>query len=344
MADQETSLFSDTVPMFAVTELAEPLPSSDDLWRAKDAQQWVQIFEPTYERPSCSASLTSRNRAMSLKGLFRLFLDDGVVSKRIELTALHLRLLLLPLQCSVHQARELLSCFPDKTAVRRGSKNITAASTRVQLKDASTLLQRWYTLSERYLRTKPVCPVMQANLVIFHIISLNTITCFPEIERLARRDEGEMTDEHLPTLHKRCIMDVEEATIHCGQILRIVRSMSPCVRPPWWAGAVYRVALTLWTITLNHGEAVRDGQQQRDSWGPNFPVDVHPPSYPVIAGYLADKKGMPHLTQPNGSPLFLDNPLNLLSHCTEVIATGTATQFTDGLRLKLSRLAQDGNR
>lgn len=343
MLDQETSLFSDTKPIFDITELAEPLPSPEELWQAKTWQEWSNIFDQAYEDPTSLASITSKNsRPMTLKALFKFFLDDGIISKRIELTPLHLRLLLLPIQGVVHQARELLSCFSSKAVVRRGSKNVTAASSRVQLRDASALLRRWFILAERYMWTKTVCPMMQASLILFHLVSLNTIVSLPEIERLARRDELEMTDKNF--LHSHCSMDTEEAIVHCGQILRIVRSMSPWVRPPWWAGAVYRVALTLWTVTLLRRDAVSDAQHQLAASEYRVPVDVLPPQHAIIAGYLADKKGIPHLTQDDSSPLFLDSPVDVLVHCVGVIASGTATMFTDGLRIKLSRLAQDVNR
>lgn len=330
--------------MFAVTEVGEPLPSSDALWHASNAKTWAREFEKLYEYPNNAVSTGPANRPLSLRGLFRHFLEDGIVSKRVELTPLHLRLLLQPLQSLVYQARQLLSCFPDKTAVRRGSKSVTAASTRVQLKETSTLLQRWYGLADRYMRTKAMCPLMRANLIIFHLISLNAVSNFPEIERLARRDESELSDQHLPSLHKRCITDSEEAIVHCGQILRLVRSMSPTIRPPWWAAAIYRVALVLWTVSLNHGDAPTGEVQNYVTWETSFVVDVHPPQHPLIAQYLAEKQGTPLLTKTDGSQMPISDPLSLLLHCTQVIAEGIATRFTDGLRLKLSRLARDGSR
>lgn len=344
MVDAEVSIFHDTAPMFSVTEFGEALPSADGLWHSKTAQEWAQNFEQAYERPTTHASIGPDNRPLSLRGLFRTFLDDGIVAKRLELTPLHLRLLLQPLQCLVYQARQLLSCFPDKSAPRRGSKNVSSASSKNQLREASTLLQRWYSLADRYMKTKPACPTMQANLIMFHLISLNVVTAFPEIEQLARRDEGELSDQRLPALHKRCINDTEEAIVHCGQILRLTTSMSPTVRPPWWAASIYRVALVFWTVSLNIGDSLGKRPGTYPSYESSFQVDTDSPQSPMIARYLTEKEGTPLLTKGDGSTIPIDDPLSLLLHCTQILSEGVATRFTDGLRLKLSRLAKDGSR
>lgn len=336
MIDQETSLFHDIAPMLSVTEFGEPMPSSDALWRAKSAEEWASIFEEAHEQPKNYESIGTGSRSMSLRSLFRLFLDDGIIAKRIELTPIHLRLLLHPLQSLVYQSLQMLSCFPDKTAIRRGSKSITAASTKGQLKEASALLQRWYGLADRYIKTKPMCAMMQSTFVIFHLISLNAVTNFAEIEQLARRDEGELSSQRMPILHKRCITDAEEATVHCGQILRLVQTMPPSVRPLWWAGAVYRAALVLWTISLNNGNAPK--------YDSSFSIDMLTPQHPTILRYLAEKEGTPLLTKLDGTLLAIDDPLALLLHCTQIIEVGLPTKFTEGLRLKLTRLAKEGSR
>jgi len=251
MVDQDLSLFYDTAPLFSVTEFATPMPDSDGLWHASSASQWSSTFEQVHEFAGGYSSIGSGARPLSLRDLFRHFLDDAMVTQGIELTPLHLRLLLHPLQSLVCQFRQLLSCFSDNPGARMG-KSVTAASTRVRLEEVQAMLQRWYALADRYMKNNPMCPLMQANLIVFHLVSLNTVTNFPEIERLARREGVDGTYQQLIWLHKRCISDVEEAIFHCGQILRLIRSMPRSIRPPWWAGSLYRVALILWSDSLMH--------------------------------------------------------------------------------------------
>jgi len=344
MVDQDLSLFHDTAPLFSVTEFNEPMPDSDALWHAKSAQEWSSIFEQVHEFSGGASSLGSGVRPLSLRDLFRHFLDDAIVSQGIELTPLQLRLLLHPLQSLVCQFRQLLSCFSDSTMSMPGSSTFTAASTRLRLEEVQALLQRWFALADRYMKANPLCPLMQASLVIFHLISLNAVTNFPEIEKLARRDELDGSYQQLVWLHKRAISDVEEAIFHCGQVVRHIRAMPRSIRPSWWAGAVYRVALILWADSLVHNDgmtpsgAAYPGNAESNS----FAIDSLSPDHPMVVRYLSKREGMPMVTKRDGSLMPIDNSFGVLFHCVDVIGEGVSTRFADGIRNKLERLAKGG--
>jgi len=340
MADQDLSLFHDTAPLFSVTEFNEPMPDSDALWHAKSAQEWSSIFEQVHEFAGGVSSVGSGVRPLSLRDLFRHFLDDNIVSQGIELTPLQLRLLLHPLQSLVCQFRQLLSCFSDSSAGMPGSNStFTAASTRLRLEEVQALLQRWFALADRYMKANPLCPLMQASLVIFHLISLNAVTNFPEIEKLARREEMDSQNsyQHLAWRHKRAISDVEEAIFHCGQVVRHIRAMPRSIRPSWWAGAIYRVGLILWTDSLVHnGESPSvNGQEQ-------VAIDNLAPDHPMVVRYLGKREGTPMVTKRDGSLMPIDNSFGVLFHCVDVIGEGVSTRFADGIRNKLERLAKGG--
>ncbi|TKA73595.1 hypothetical protein B0A49_04952 [Cryomyces minteri] len=182
--------------------------------------------------------------------------------------------------------------------------------------------------------------MMQANLVMFHLISLNAVTNFPEIERLARREGFDGTYQQLVWIHKRCISDVEEAVFHCGQIFRLIRSMPRSIRPPWWSGAIYRVALILWTDSLTHNESITPSNGLFPVPGPSFAVDALHAEHPLIVRYLSKREGIPCLTKRDGSQITMDHAFRVLSHCIDVIDEGVATRFSDGIRNKLERLAR----
>ncbi|KAF2177408.1 transcription factor Bmr1 [Zopfia rhizophila CBS 207.26] len=341
MVDQDLSLFHDTAPLFSVTEFGAPMPDSDRLWQAKTATEWAEMFNQVHEFSNGFSSVGSGARPLSLRDLFRHFLDDEIIVQDIHLTSMHLRLLLHPLQTLVCQYCQLLSCFSDSMASRQRSRAVTAASTRVRLEEVQALLQRWYDLAERYNKTNPMCPMMQANLVMFHLISLNAVTNFPEIERLARRETWDSRSyQQLLWLHKKCISDVQEAIFHCGQILRLVRSMPRGVRPPWWPGAIYRVALILWTDSLTHNESMSPNQQGLYLSSNAFAVDGLPAEHPLVSRYLTKREGVPTLTKRDGSSITLDHGYTVLSHCMDVIDEGVATRFSDGIRGKLEKLTR----
>ncbi|KAF2717224.1 hypothetical protein K431DRAFT_288749 [Polychaeton citri CBS 116435] len=343
MVDQDLSLFHDTAPLFSVTEFAVPMPDTDRLWHAKTVGEWSAIFEQVHEFSGGYSSIGSGARPLSLRDLFRHFLDDELLPLGIEMTPLQMRLLLHPLQSLVHQCGQLLSCFSDSSATlaNQNKLGISVTSTRTRLAEVQTLLTRWFDLAERYLKANPMCAMMQTNLVMFHLISLNAVTNFPEIERLGRREGLDGSYQQLMWMHKRCISDIEEAVYHCGQVLRLIRSMPRGIRPPWWAGAIYRVALILWTDSLAHNETVSPSNNGMFPVpGPSFAIDALGPEHPLIVRYLTKREGVPCVTKRDGSQMGIDRPYPLLQHCIELLDEGASTRFSDGIRSKLDRLAR----
>lgn len=342
MVDQDLSLFRDTAPLFSVTEFGAPMPDTERLWNAASAAEWSNTFEQVHQLSGGISSLGCGARPPSLRDIFRQFLDDEIVSNGIELTALHLRLLLHPLQTLVCQLSQLLSVFSDTLGTRQRTKAVSAASTRCRLKEVQTLLKRWYYLCDRYLKSNPMGPMLYGALVMYHLINLNAVTNFPEIERLARKEGMDGTYQQLMWMHKRCISDIEEAVFHSGQVLRLVRSMPANIRPPWWAGAIYRAALVLWTDSLTHTESISPSTGLFPVPGPAFAADALSPHHPLIVRYLNKREGLPMLTRHDGSQISLDNPCNILAHSIEVLDEGVSNRFSDGVRHKLNHLSRGG--
>ncbi|KAH5008033.1 hypothetical protein HBI74_211040 [Parastagonospora nodorum] len=344
MVDQDLSLFHDTNPLFSVTEFGAPMPDADILWQARTAAEWSETFNQVHAFSNGHSSVGSGARPLSLREIFRYFLDDEIVIQdlqEIHLTPMHLRLLLHPLQTLVCQYCQLLSCFSDSVASRSRNRALTAASTRVRLEEVQALLGRWFDLARRYMKCNPICPMMQANLVMFHLISMNAVTNFPEIERLARREGFDSNFQQIMWMHNKCLSDVQEAIVHAGQILRLVREMPRGIRPPWWAGAVYRAALVMWTDSLVRNESTSP-RQQGHFQPPNatLAIDQLTSDHPMILRYVSRKEGIPTLTKRDGTIVTIDNSFAVLSHCVDVLDEGVATRFSDGIRNKLERLAR----
>ncbi|KAH8724592.1 transcription factor Bmr1 [Phaeosphaeriaceae sp. PMI808] len=343
MVDQDLSLFHDTAPLFSVTEFGAPMPDSDQLWQAQSAPVWSEMFNHVHEFHNGYSSVGSGARPPSLRELFRHFLDDEIVIQdvqEIHLTPMHLRLLLHPLQTLVCQYCQLLSCFSDSVASRSRNRALTAASTRVRLEEVQALLGRWFDLAQRYMKSNPICLMMQANLVMFHLISMNAVTNFPEIERFARREGTDGSYQQMLWMHKKCLSDVQEAIVHAGQILRLVRDMPRGSRPPWWPGAVYRAALVMWTDSLNNKSLNPNQQRSYQTANSAFPVDRLPSDHPTILRYMSRREGIPAMTKRDGTLVLLDNGFSVLSHFIDIIDEGVATRFSDGIRSKLEKLAR----
>ena len=264
MVDQELSLFHDTAPVLSISDLQCPLPSSEALWLAPSAEQWASLAQSTYGSSTTAGASAAQapgapSPTPSLCELFQDFLHDNLARRKNTLSPQQLRLLLHPLQSLLCHLRQMLSCLPEAMVVRRASnRTVTKASTMQRLEEVQAQLQHWYELSMVYYKANPDCPVTRCNLVLYHLISLNAVTNFSEIERLARREGFSGPLWGIETRRSRCIFLREEAIFHSGQVLRLVRQMPSNRRPSWWSAALYRAILILWADSVCNARAESD--------------------------------------------------------------------------------------
>ncbi|KAG7107001.1 Transcription factor PfmaH like protein [Verticillium longisporum] len=289
IADQELSLFHDTPPMLAITDLRCPLPSPEALWMSSSSEQCQHIT----------------------------------------------------------------------------SKTVTKSSTLQRLEEVQALLQRWYEIAMVAYKANPSCETTRCNLVLFHVISLNAVSSFPEVERLARREGLNGTLWELSMRHKLCIFSSEEAVFHCGQIMRFIRAMPSDRRPCWWSAAVYRATLILWanTVTtlnptLPTALQVRnsssspvssnvDEERRQESTAPkdhslvdaSIIIDQVTPEDPCLIRYLwSGGKGIIMVTRRDGRTVGLESPADVLNYGIGVIDEGFTSRIGDGIKRKLASL------
>ncbi|KAI1805183.1 hypothetical protein F4811DRAFT_236598 [Daldinia bambusicola] len=347
MVDQELSLFHDTAPMLSTSELCAPLPGPELLWMAANADQWIAAVHSTY---SCTANVnpqlltTPPSLTPSLYDLFQDLLNDNLSRRQGSLTPHQLRLLLHPLQSCLHHITQMLSCFSDvmdsrSVGNRKGIKS-SFESRRIEIQG---LLQKWYELTILYYKAHPTCATSKTNLVLYHLISLNAVTNFPEIERLARR-EGFVDGSYweLSLRHKRCISHQKEAIFHSGQVLRLLRSMPRDRRPSWWSAGVYRATLILWTDSVSR---LDPNFQKREESGAAVAVDQVTPENATVIAYLWSGDGVPVLSHPRDAAgaarVSLDKPADVLEYAIKTLEDGISSRFTDGIRRKLITMSEN---
>lgn len=378
MNDGELSLFSDTTPMLAVTDLACPLPGPEALWLSRNTDEFFDNVQRVYGGAGPHA-------ASSLLDLFQEFVGDNIANGQASMTPQHLRLLLHPLQSMLAHQRQMLSCFGEAAgSPRRGnSRSASPSGAMSRVGELQGLLQRWYELATAMRKENPACEATQTNLVLYHLISLNAVTDFPEIERLARREAFDGSAWQLAARHARCVSDSEEAVFHCGQVMRLVRAMPADRRPCWWTAALYRATLILWVEGVARASGGVQQQQQRttpsapgtprgrrphqrssssDSMasatsslaagmrhatleGGVFAVDGVTPEDPVLIRYLwketaAAAAATPVLTRADGGAVALERPGEVLAYGVAAIEEGTTCRVGDGIKRKLTTLGQ----
>ncbi|GAB1313850.1 hypothetical protein MFIFM68171_04060 [Madurella fahalii] len=349
MLDQELSLFHDTAPLFAITELQCPLPGPEVLWLAPNSEQWLTAMQSVY---GCTANvnpqlLSGPSITPSLYDLFQDFLQDNLSRRQGNVSPQQLRLILHPLQALLYHLRQMLSCFSDIVGTRRTSAcTFTKASTQVRMEEVQGLLQKWYELTLAYSKAHPGCPVTRCNLVLYHLISLNAVTSFPEVERLARREGFDGSYWELSLRYKRCIFQREEAIFHCGQVFRLLRLMPSDRRPAWWSAAMYRATLILWTDSISKLDP-NFQIDKRENAGPGSPrqvvIDQATPEDPALVAFAWNGEGIAKLTRRDGSTMTLDAPADVLSYAIQNIEAGFSSRIGDGIKRKLIELGKNWN-
>ncbi|KAN0099839.1 hypothetical protein V8E51_013614 [Hyaloscypha variabilis] len=339
MVDQELSLFHDTAPILSITELGAPMPGSDFLWYAKDPIEWLAALQTAAGTNWTSpTSLPTPPVQPSLCDLFQDLLNE---SRRYgQLSPFELRLLLHPIQSLLFHLRQVSSCFSDLFSSRRGSRTLTKTSTLLRLEEIQSLLQKWYELSTSNLNTKPNCLITQANLVLYHLISLNAITSFPETERLARRDAFDGSSRDLHARYKRCIHQPEEAVFHAGQIIRLLCGMPKAGQPYWWSAALYRATMILWVESLFRldQDTLAGFETSSRGGGEVFPVNMVMEDDALVSAWLGNGEGIPVLR--HGEREFKLLPEEVLGFGVRVIGEGgQSLRVSEGMARKLQMLA-----
>ena len=325
--DQEMSLFYDTAPLASISELKTPLPSTTELWQARSATEWWNRYE---RKQGAAAPLEP-----SLCKLFRTFVE-GEWSHNAKLGPTELRLLLHPLQGIISHLRQFLRCFNDDKVHVKPSRMKTKSVTLARQEEIKELLRNWYQLACNSMESSPI---MCANLINFHLISLNVLLDFPELERAAR---GNPCDD--ATLLLSCIRlihpdEMEEILMHCGQVLKNIQAISMDFRPHWWPGAHYRVALIAWAVSMTQRQFHKGSHDQPGTEQDLLAIDALAPDHPSISRFLKRQSGVAAFSNADGSLVSLSSPRKVLAYFSTSLEDDLSMRITNGTRNKLRRLA-----
>jgi hypothetical protein len=324
MLDQEMSLFQDRQPDLEISELNAPMPGSDALWAAPSAETWQKIV---IETPHFRSHALGTQH--SLAELFGSFMS-GERTEPLSLT--DIRLLIHPLQALMYHLNKsvvYLYSYGNQRFLQRLSS---------QLEEVQYLLKEWYALCRQILdRREGLDPNGCSNMIMYHLISLNAITYFPDIERLARGDIPSETFQQSLWAGKRCSEEAPQIWSHCGQVIRHFRQMPAQSRPYWWSASIYRIALCLWATSLSSKTPLYDASANGVE---RVSIDSLPFDHPSIARYLRHGDGCPVLSNSNGSLAILLVPIDIVRHCIELLRETARSQVDEGIIARLEAMVE----
>jgi hypothetical protein len=314
--DQEISLFADETPLISMDKLNTPMPESDAMWHAGTTREWLDLFRASRGDPSYSPP-------KSLRDFYTSFVNGELNGQ--TLSPLKLRLLLHPLQVQVCHARQFLT----------GAQNASMSAWRLRLQEIQPLLQQWYGIIKlSFNGQKGDCWTTCANLIMYHLISLNILSSFTEIERFARRQVDLGSYRESTWLKNHCVDSAPEIYFHCGQVLRLVTSMPKPVRPAWWSGAVYRVAMTGWAASMALGGKSSTSAPPAEAAQP-FAINGVTPEHVCVQRYLTYQEGTPMLRTGSGPLTPLDVPTNIVEYVVDILDDDPSMRMSEGIKHKL---------
>ncbi|OQV07289.1 hypothetical protein CLAIMM_11744 [Cladophialophora immunda] len=334
MIDQEINLTYDGNLSLAIHELERPMPESDDLWLANDPDSWWQLYKRRHDsHPGTDKSAQPRQH--SLRELFKSLLEDKIDHWQNPVSILHMRLLLYPIQILISQLCELFLCLPAES-VKRPAARPCRISTKLRLEEIRLLLRTW---NKSFRRLVPngtrECSLKNLTAIIYHFLNLNLAVSFVHLERSAQMQDG-CTFLKRDGSYDSWIRFPQEAIFHCGQILRTIRETPHELRPLWWPGAVYRVAIVLWAISVtrmaNKATAVSEHI-------PELIIDTVPQDDVAWQLFIKYDRGSPRITARKESSISLNDSNGIFEECIALLRADPAlTPYGAGFALKLERL------
>ena len=322
----ELSIFHDTPCPVSIHDLEQMQPSNDRLWAAETAEKWLQVWLQGGPRLQSEGTISWFQTIAQQNGRP---MDDVVVGPCQLRSSLHLIAVLVYASLQV-KGYPTDAKDPVRAMLTVWLKLARCSEASVLGKESVDDMQRAAILSSR---------------VLYHIILLNSVLSFPEVEKIAREDPSWKAVRRCSSV----IPNQMVVWIHAAQVLRLLRNMHPGTAPVWKAAAIYRVAIASWAASLGHiprsnqSESDRN-QADKSSLDSEVVLDGIEFDSPLVELLSADSHSTPMITRKDGEHVSLGNPLNVLeTFAFELKDDSVADPFAKGIRNKILVLSKRWN-
>ncbi|KAJ5611904.1 hypothetical protein N7528_009009 [Penicillium herquei] len=278
----------------------------------------------------------------SLNDWFTWFSGTSDFRSTTYISPITLRLLLCHFQDQCTQLRFNIDRVLGRAQTHKGSQHLPVVLFALQVQEVQEQLRKWHDLNESQITNETPSPETATNMILYHLIMLTTMVNFPEIELLARSNQTIEAGYDAPRRCSQYAHHLENTTgiyFHCGQVMRQVRSIPEAARPPWWAGAIYRVALIAWANGTVSANVVNSSHRADMETQTTVLLDVYSPVHPSIVSYLNHQGGIPAFSSSDNTAVCLDESVDVIRHCASFLDTDIKTRFTLGIRQKLLTMA-----
>ncbi|OQV03645.1 Fungal specific transcription factor domain-containing protein [Cladophialophora immunda] len=324
IVEQEIGLFHCLSPTIHFSDMRSPIPCADELFFAETEEEWRALVERYGQLQGPGNH--SRLHPPSLAAFYCMFLRHDFLELHCHVTALQLRLLLCAIQTQVTQfvqSNRFVSTEPYADEPHLESSSFAS----LRQEELQTMLIKWYILSQRVLGGDGETEMTLACKLIYHLVWLELLICFSDIQLLAGR-EGPAGAKPLIPQFQRWVRSPAslKALAHVGQVLKVLQCPEYIVlRPLWWPIALFRVSLIMWAYGI--GCKLQPGRTQQAydldfGAAPRIPLNDPEQDFGPHGRVLRQGEGIPCVLHATGLLTPVTESYDALKLCLDLLEEG----------------------
>ncbi|KAJ5756922.1 uncharacterized protein N7511_007104 [Penicillium nucicola] len=287
MHDSQTAMSLNVNPIISYADMELPLPASRQLWEAKSATEWKDLFGGM--TPERLPSLADLLRDMSQLTIFQDRVDTQFAAS----------ILIHGLAALINEYHRL------KFISTNTSKHWHALVTNSRQQELDQALQHFRMVcSELRIQCRP------ETMLVCEVVSMLLHMSLEELQLFAgKEDKQEARRVYHSALEWIASSDSRRAVWHAGQVIRAARSMPPGSVTGFLAIGVYYAGLAFWSYSVvskaNTARITGTPHSPPElTAGPTVLLDGH--DIPDVSKFVTLACGSPALQGPRGAVYLVD--------------------------------------
>ncbi|OAP60537.1 hypothetical protein AYL99_05539 [Fonsecaea erecta] len=325
IVEQEIGLFHCLSPTIHFSDMRSPIPSADELFFAETEDEWRALVQ-SYRQLEGPGD-QSRLHPPSLAAFYCMFLRHDFLERHCHITALQLRLLLCAIQTQVTQFVQSNRFVVTEQPYTDEPHFESSSFASLRQEELQTMLIKWYILRQRVLGGGGETEMTLACKLIYHLVWLELLICFSDIQLLAGR-EGPPGARPLVPQFQRWVRSSSalKALAHVGQVLKVLQCSDYVIlRPLWWPIALFRVSLIMWAYSF--GCKLQPGRTQQAydldfGAAPRIPLNDAEQDLGPHGKVLRQGEGVPCVLDTTGLLIPIAESYDALKLCLDLLEEG----------------------
>ncbi|OAL35150.1 hypothetical protein AYO20_05627 [Fonsecaea nubica] len=325
IVEQEIGLFHCLSPTIHFSDMRSPIPSADELFFAETEEEWSALVR-SYRQLEGPGNM-SRLHPPSLAAFYGMFLRHNFLERHCHVTPLQLRLLLCAIQTQVTQFVQSNRFVSTEQSYADDPHVETSSFASLRQEELQTMLVKWYILRQKVLGTDGETEMTLACKLIYHLVWLELLICFSDIQLLAGREGPAGAKPLIPQFQRWFRSPFSfKALAHVGQVLEILQCPRHTVlRPLWWPVALFRVSLIMWAYSVGLKLQPSRAQQEYElefGSAPRIPLNDTEQGTGPHGRVIRQGEGIPCVLHPTGALIPVTEFHDASKMCLDLLEEG----------------------